>query len=221
MDVLAAASTRGATARVWTAIRRRAAAADGYTLTELLVTMLIMGVVLGALTSLFVSGSRAQLELSNRFQAQQNARLALDKVRRELHCAKDVTGLGSSITVSLGKYCPTNPNNAAGDPTYSQFTWCVKDAGGAHPPVGASPYTLWRYAGATATCSGVGRRWADHLTRSDVFPCSAQSPGELQTLRVDLIVDVTPSTPRQRYWLQDDIALRNSRAQPAAGGSCP
>ena len=195
--------------RRWTAVSRTAAAEDGYTLTELLVVMAILSVVLGALTTLFVSGSRAQIDMSNRFEAQQNARLALDKLRREIHCASALpTYSTSSITITLGSYCPTNRTGAT-----ASFTWCTKDKAGATPPGAGPPYNLWRYSG--AACSGTGQRqmWASYLYSANVFPTyPAPTPPsrELRTLGVDLIVDLTPSDVSQRYRLEDNIALRNS-----------
>lgn len=59
----------------------------GYTLVELLAVMLILGIVLTGLTTAFVSGSHAELTLNRRFQAQQQARLALDRIRSDVHCA--------------------------------------------------------------------------------------------------------------------------------------
>ena len=41
-----------------------------------------------ALVSLFTSGAKAELDMNRRFEAQQNARLALDRMRRELHCVE-------------------------------------------------------------------------------------------------------------------------------------
>jgi len=209
----AAARRRGAV-RAWKAVRRRFAQQHGSTLTELIVVMAILGVVLTALTTLFVSGSRAELDQSNRFQAQQNARLALDKLRREIHCASEVTRnvTGTAIRIRLGSYCPTN-NTPAVVPSY--FTWCVKDANDTAPPVAtATPFTLWRYEGDTPTCPASGARvkWADHVTTAGgaVFPLCSQNPSERATLRVNLLVDLTPQDTRQQYRLEDDIVLRNS-----------
>ena len=78
----------------------------GFTLTEMLVVMAILGVIVAGLTQLFLSGSKAEADMSNRFRAQQNARLALDGLRREIHCASDVTVSGTppwtSIKITLG-----------------------------------------------------------------------------------------------------------------------
>ena len=62
------------------------------------------------LTVLFVQATNAEFQMNERFQAQQSARLAVDKMRRELHCASAITptGSASSITVTLPAQCPTS-----------------------------------------------------------------------------------------------------------------
>ncbi|HEY2935179.1 MAG TPA: prepilin-type N-terminal cleavage/methylation domain-containing protein, partial [Gaiellaceae bacterium] len=64
----------------------RLRAEGGFTLVELLTVTVILTIVLTGLTTLFVQGSNAELDMNNRFQAQLNARLALDRLRRDLHC---------------------------------------------------------------------------------------------------------------------------------------
>jgi prepilin-type N-terminal cleavage/methylation domain-containing protein len=184
-------------------VRVRLAASDGYTLSEMLVVLTILLVVVGALTQLFVSGSKAEADMNNRFRAQQNARLALDGLRREIHCASAVGGTTASITITLGAYCPSNNTG-----TTASFTWCTKDRAGNLPPGAGAPYSLWRYDG--TSCSGTGRRWADYLTTATVFASPAPAAGNLATLSVDLPVDLTPSDGKQLYRLQDDIVLRNT-----------
>jgi prepilin-type N-terminal cleavage/methylation domain-containing protein len=182
-------------------LRGRLTESDGFTLSEMIVVMAILGIVLAALTQLFVSASKAQVDMNNRFQAQQNGRIALDRLRQEIHCASGVVGTptASSVTITLKSYCPTNGTGADGS-----FTWCT---------VGASaPYALWRYPG--AACSGTGRKWADNLTTaaafSPVYAAPAVGSGALGTISVDLVVDLTPSDTRQRYELKDNIVLRNT-----------
>jgi prepilin-type N-terminal cleavage/methylation domain-containing protein len=189
------------------ATRRRLAAEHGYSLSEMLVVLAILAIILGALTQLFISGSTAQVDMTRRFEAQQNMRLALDKLRREIHCGSGVTAPvlpTSSITISLGSYCPTNGTTAA-----AQITWCTKDKNGNAPPGVGAPYSLWRYSG--STCSGTGQKWADYLTVHQIFTAyTAPAGGNLGTLSVNLPVDLSPSDAKQRYVLQDDIVLRNS-----------
>ena len=68
-------------------LRRLLGCERGYTLIELLQVTVILGVILGAVTTLFVRASIAEVDMNRRFQAQQEARLAVDRMRREIHCA--------------------------------------------------------------------------------------------------------------------------------------
>ena len=88
---------------------RRLRSERGYTLIEMLTVLVIMGVVTGSLTAVFVQASNAEADMNNRFQAQLTARLALDKMRREVHCASVATptGVSSSVTLTLPSYCKT------------------------------------------------------------------------------------------------------------------
>ena len=175
----------------------------GYTLVEMLVTLVIMSVVMTALTTLFVNASNAELDMNNRFQAQQSARLALDKMRREVHCGSVATpaGQSSSVTLTLPAYCKTGSGS---------ITWCTRS-------VATNRYALYRVVG--ATCSG-GVKWADYLASSSAATCSdgtfciftytAQSTSSLAMLKVDFPVNVKPSKSVEMYELIDNIVLRNS-----------
>jgi prepilin-type N-terminal cleavage/methylation domain-containing protein len=168
----------------------------GYTLVEMLTVLVIFSTVMSALLVLFVQGTNAELDLNNRFQAQQDARLALDKLRREAHCASAVTvSSASSVTLSLPSYCPTGNGSV---------TWCTAS-------LGTSRYGLFRKTG--AACDATGVRWADHLTSANVFSYAAQSPTSLAKLSVDFPIDVKPSRTVDLYELKDDIVLRNSVRQ--------
>ena len=86
-----------------------------------LMVLAILGTVVGALTTLFVQATNAEFESNRRFQAQQGARIAIDKMRREIHCSSAVTPVGatSSISVTVPSQCVsvcplTPPTCAAG-----------------------------------------------------------------------------------------------------------
>ena len=125
----------GLTARARLSRRLRARAADerGFTLPELLITMAILLIVVGSLASVLVSASKSEIDASKRFQVQEQDRTALDKLRRELHCANTVAvknsagttlsagTAGSAVAVTLGSTCPTNITHAA----TLYVTWCT------------------------------------------------------------------------------------------------
>jgi prepilin-type N-terminal cleavage/methylation domain-containing protein len=181
--------------------RTRLVCQRGITLIETLITMLILGIVLSSLTGALVSASHAELNLNQRFQAQAQARLALDRLRRELHCASSLTITSSSmITITLPSYCQT------GSGSQQTVMWCVSGS--------SAPYALYRIAPSTGTCTG-GTKLAGSLVAATWFsaPSSPPSTAHLATLHVDLPVNVrqnaTASSPNT-FDLYDDIALRNS-----------
>jgi len=140
-------------------LRRIGTAEGGFTLAEMLVVLAILGIVLAGLTQLFTGALFGEKDQTSRTQAQQNARLALDKLRREIHCASTVAPTSgypaSSVTITLGTWC--SPPGGT-----TTVTWCTKDKNGSAPPVaGAQPYTLWRHA--SASCSGTGTQWVSNF----------------------------------------------------------
>ena len=173
----------------------RAPSADaGYTLVELTVTMAIFVTVLTGLTTLFVQGANAELELNRRVQAQIQARLALDKLRREAHCAKTVTPVGASasVTLTLAPQCPTGSG---------AISWCTVSRG-------PGRYALYRKPG--LVCDSGGVMYADYLTTATVFTYITQSSSTLAKLRANFPINVDPRRSVGSYRLADDIVLRNS-----------
>ena len=173
----------------------------GYSLIEMVTVMVIIGIVLTSLTTLFVQGTNAEMDMNRRFQAQQAARLALDKMRREIHCAKEVqtpgaSGQAATVTLRLQAQCPTAVNNAQTD-----VTWCTVS-------VAPNRWALHRKVG--STCDNAGVKWADYLSASAIFDYQTQSASQLSRLRVHFPVDVKPQDASPAYTLCDIIVLRNS-----------
>src|SRR4051794_9035276 len=90
-------------------VRGAVEAQDGFTLPEVLVVVAILGIVLAGLTQLFTSALKAQTDQTRRANAQQDARVALDRLRRDLHCASALTYSATSITFTLPSYCQSSP----------------------------------------------------------------------------------------------------------------
>ena len=166
----------------------------GFTLSEMIVTMAIMGVVIGAVATLFTSGTSASVDLDLRFAAQSEARVALDTFRREVHNACDATVSGGSSvtlkTLTSGYACTTNSS-----------TWCTSGSG--------SRYGLYRKAG--ATCNAAGSPRADYLIGASIFTVTTPAAGTylLKKVGIDMTVNQKPSIARLGYRVQDSIALRN------------
>ena len=166
----------------------------GYSLVELLTVMLIMGVVMAGITGVFVSGSKAQADQDRRLQAQLSTRQAMDKIRRDIHCANDVTPYASNaVTLKLSSGC-------GGD-----VSWCTSAVTGS-----TNRYRLYRQLGTSCSAAG-GIMVADYLTSADAFPIFLHETGCscLASLRVDFPVSLKGSTV-DAYELTDTIYLRNS-----------
>src|SRR5262245_60347482 len=58
---------------------------------------------------MFVSATKSAADQTRRVNGQQDARLALDQLRRDVHCGSTLTYSATSVTVTLPSYCPTAP----------------------------------------------------------------------------------------------------------------
>ena len=167
-------------------------AQSGFTMVELLISMVVMVTVVTSLTTLFVSGSKAEVDMNRRFEAQEQARVAIDRLRREVHCADLVTVTSASnITLRLPAHCPTATGGAV-----TNVVWDLQSAG-------TNRYRLRR---ASVTIG-------DYITNSSVFSYTAQSSTTLAKLNVDLRVNRNPIEGWKQWRLRTDIVLRNSLRQ--------
>jgi type II secretory pathway pseudopilin PulG len=176
-------------------ILRRLRREGGYTLIELLLVCVILSTVLASITVLFVSASRSQMDMNRRYRAQQDARVAVDKVRREVHCANQITpaGVTTAITVQIPSQCPT----------------------GATPGIPGGAVTNVVY-----DVVGSGQRFqlrrntvvvADYISEQNAFsytaPVASTSRGRL---RMTLPINVQPTDTAKEWRLVADIVLRNT-----------
>ena len=160
----------------------------GYTLIELLVVLLILGIVLAALMGAWVTAMHAELDATRRYEAQRNARMAVDHMRDELHCTDLLTlSSASSFTARLPADCP----EAQGVTTNVVYDTQLVSTG---------RYRLRRNSVAVA----------DYLTSGNVFAYVAPSTAALGKLSVVLPVDVTPADSIASWRLAADIVLRNT-----------
>jgi prepilin-type N-terminal cleavage/methylation domain-containing protein len=199
----------------------------GYSLIELLTVLAIMGVVVGGIATLFVAGINADADQTRRYQAQQNARISLNKMRREIHAACTVSNPAtyntaeSSITLYFASDGCTSGANTV--------TWCTSGSG--------TRYGLYRIV--STTCTGATAKFADYLTGANIFTylppnshlgtlgggtgqiTTQDNSSSLPRLHVDMTINLKPAKPNDQYRVVDDIAFRNGPRACAAGvASC-
>jgi type II secretory pathway pseudopilin PulG len=185
-------------------MRRRLGAEDGVTLIELIIVCALLGVVMTGIVNLLISGSRAQRDTSGRVDAQQGARLAIDRLEYEARCASSVITLSSGAGVAL--VLPAQCSHASGN-----VSWCVSSG------------ALTRYA--ASSCTGTGQAYVKSVTSATPFTVkwATGANGFLPRLQMNLSVnDTGPSS--DAFSLNDTIALRNggmtlSSTSGAAGAS--
>ena len=156
---------------------------------ELLITVAILSTVIGALTVLFVQATNSEVEMNRRFQAQLTARVAIDKMRREIHCASAITPTGAtnSISVTLPAQCPT----AGGS-----LTTVTYDTAGS-----GQRWQLRRNA----------VNLADYVTSQNVFSYAAPVSGvSLGKLTVTLPINTTPANGEKEWKVVAGMVLRNT-----------
>jgi prepilin-type N-terminal cleavage/methylation domain-containing protein len=209
---------------------------DGFSLIEMLVVMVIMSIVAGGIVSLFTSGINAEADQNRRFQAQQDGRLALDKLRREVHagCSTSTAtatynSAVSSVTIYTKQAAVPPAASTCGSGT-NMVTYCTIASG--------NHWTLYRKA--AATCAATDQPIADYLLAAAIFDylppnshvttlgggtgvgaiTTADGSSTLPRLHVDMTLSQTPTKPGA-YRLVDDIALRNGPRACATGvASC-
>jgi hypothetical protein len=160
--------------------------------------MVLLTVIMTGLTALFVQASNAELDMNRRFQAQQQARVAVDRMRREIHCSSAVspTGAASSIDVTIPAQCPTSGGSAI---TVTYRTVLVS----------TGRYKLERQVG-----TGPIAKLADYIRVANVFTYTAPTTTSLGKLRVDLPINIQPPGSGSNWELVADMVLRNTSRTP-------
>jgi prepilin-type N-terminal cleavage/methylation domain-containing protein len=166
----------------------------GFTLAELLVACAVIGIVMAGIFSLQQQGQLAYLWGSARVEVQQNARLALDLITRELRSAQSITSCAAtsiSFTDSGGT-AVTYARSGASSPYLLQRTY-----GGTTTDVigGVDSYTVTCYTsdGYTATTTAAN-------VRSVLI--------QLQTVVADTAVSAS-SARAQHAVVESRVRLRN------------
>jgi Tfp pilus assembly protein PilW len=178
---------------------------------EMMMVMAILLTVLGGITGAYVSAMTAQVDQTRRLDAQENARLALDRMRKDIHCAHGVTDPylngSNGWTIVMTE---TNETGEAECPGLLQTNaagvqWCTVPVAGA-----TNRYALYRENDPDNECDGAASTFmVDYLTRADLWGSPTCVTGQYPTVELTMPVDVDPSKAPGSYQLSDEIALRN------------
>jgi prepilin-type N-terminal cleavage/methylation domain-containing protein len=184
----------------------------GYTLVETLVVMSLLVIVIGSIADAFSSASHTEVDQTARASDQESARLTLQRLRRDIHCAsaaqvqktRDSTGtvispLGYTLNLAV------DPSICLAVTTSSSNTvqWCTvqKDSTGQR-------FGVYRTISGDCNASDAVFQ-VDYVTKPDIWSMVCPT-SQLQAVAVDMPVNRNPVTRASRtYELQDTISLRN------------
>jgi prepilin-type N-terminal cleavage/methylation domain-containing protein len=189
----------------------------GFSLTELLVSIAVIGLVLAGIFALQQEGLDTYLLGSNRVEAQQNARVALTLMTRELRelCALDT---GTLPTSTLIKFSIVDPNLSPTTPGYESVD-CSMLANVVTITYAWSSGTLTRQVGAAAAEPVIGG--VDSLALSyfdadndSIATVTGSTVTDIRSVDVELttksegsVVTASPGDVRSR--IKSRVRLRN------------
>jgi prepilin-type N-terminal cleavage/methylation domain-containing protein len=179
-------------------LRARLQAEPGFSLVELIITMVVMGIVMTGLANIFISGQRASDDATARVQSQQSVRIAFDRLEYDVRCASTATLLSKVGSNGGGVYLslPTQCAHASGD-----VSWCY--SGG------------WLVRKAATTCTGSAQKYVGDVTSTTPFSCYLPVSGAMPQLKVALTVN--PSTRNaNKTTATDYITMRNASSTGCA-----
>jgi prepilin-type N-terminal cleavage/methylation domain-containing protein len=209
-------------------VRRRLAAEGGFTLIELLITLILMSIVMGAITTsfstAFVGEARAIAEATN----EENARLALNRLRMDIHCAQAVTA-SPGVTAQGGYFIVLTEKRdpLTNDPVCKKIAlatgsswieWCTIQ-------ITISRWQLYRDD--LKDCSGDHSTFmVDYIVLPNIWTVNADPTTLLPddcwqgSIGVDLITNEQPGNGKYEYRLADSIGMRNTSRTKGVSTLC-
>lgn len=211
-------------------IRTRLAKEGGFTLVELLVVLVLLGIVMGAITQSFASAFASETRAYATATNEEHARLALARLRQDIHCAYQANGatpntngdggytfvLAEVVSSGGTQACPHLALGKEDDGTQSSWVaWCTIRVG-----TNNSRYRLYREN--VKECDGLNSTFmVDFITKPDIWDTKENCAAAAwqQYVGVDLITNMQPGNDVYKYDLHDAISLRNS--ERADINTCP
>jgi len=204
-------------------VLRRALGQAGYTLMETLVVMTILVIVIGAIADGFTSASKTETDQTARADDQEAARQALDRLRRDIHCASaaivnttnPAQGYTLNLTVSPGRCIAVTAGAGAGVAGSSGVQWCTVSINNS-----TTHYAMYRTVVHSCDANDAVFQ-VDHVTQANVWERVCNTDSHLESVAIDLPVNRDiDKRPGRTYTLTDKIALRNDTAKTGSDAGC-
>jgi Tfp pilus assembly protein PilW len=208
----------------------------------MIMVLAILGIVLGGVTTVFISGSRAELNVNNRFQAQEASRLAMGAIRNDMHsaCAAAVNAGETVVTLAIPitdkTTTPATPIPPNATTQCGQTAPALNVARVAYvvctSPTNSAKFAIYRLTVTppVTPCPSAGKLIADNLVNtlsgfSGFFQANAAGTtvitwGETQTVDVDIPVSLKVGQSGAPFDLKERIAISNTVWGTVANQNC-
>lgn len=209
----------------------------GMTLPELLVGMTVMLVVVGATLTIFEGFERTSRVNQIQNDAQQETRVAIDRIARELRNLAGPTpeqpqalDKATATDIVFQSVNPAGPNTGANSANVQRVRYCLDTSVAANNRIWKETQT-WTTASApavpsTATCPG-GEPWtakgyvAEHIVNAGrpIFTYNSAVLNEITSIRMEIFVDSDTTRRPGASRLSSGVFLRNQNRPPTASFS--
>lgn len=203
-------------------MRKRLLKEDGFTLVEMMVTIMIMTTVLFALYSIFDMGIRVFSFGNNKIEATENARLGLEKMAREIRAAYpydkgNPTSPDTHLFDTMSSTQITFANDLGTgdrviDPTTERITYNVSGTTLQRTVGSGTPQAVVEHLKTddpSTVADEIGLK-IEYLKSSGVNFVPATSEPEVQVVRITLTIETGGGAANSAtQTLTTDVALRN------------
>ena len=178
-----------------TAVARLTRNQRGFTLSELLIVSAILGLMLAGLLTVQMQGQTSYLIGAHRVEAQQNARIALDLIIRELRSAQSITAIPSASDMTFVDEYGATVRYALSGTTINRTTGGVTT-----PLIGGAQAFILTYFSAFNNVTNTGTTTA--------------APASVRLIRVQFVsgteqIVATYSAANQQATMESLVHLRN------------
>jgi type II secretory pathway pseudopilin PulG len=218
---------------------RRIREEAGVTVTELLVAIGLTSALLAASLFVFAALSNQKRRVDSQGEAQDTARMAIDRIASQVRSATGGDAAGSQPTEKVTSYdlvylapaaSPNLANNARG---VEHVRYCLDVTTPANETLWlqTAPYDTGSNSSSPSTSSCPSSSWpnqrrvAEHLVNQlasspPLFISRTDSSGNVTDIAIRALVDVNTSAAPPATQLQSSITLRNFNRAPTASMSC-
>jgi prepilin-type N-terminal cleavage/methylation domain-containing protein len=217
---------------------------SGVTLTELLVSIVLAGIVFGAAVTTFVTFLNVSTKAEDQQRAQDTARSTISSIAGHVRNAMTTSATGAAINSSSSAFdlillvpIPGTTTSATTNPRgLTHVRYCVENRGNNNETIWfqTSPYNSSTAPSPPSVSSCPSNAWntkqrfAEHLINREtpgnpplfVYNTDSATPPNITSVDIHAIVDWAPARDHKETDLRTTVSLRNLNRAPTANMTC-